>query len=557
MRAAQLSLSDITKRYADRVVLDRVSFTIRPGERVGVIGDNGSGKSTLLKLIAGLATPDNGELTVTAPGGVGYLAQSLDLPPGSTVADAVDRALADIRHLEERMRAAEARMQDHDDVAAEYGELVAAFEARGGYTADARVDVALHALGLPGLDRARRLDTLSGGERSRLALAATLAAAPELLLLDEPTNDLDDQAVAWLEEHLRGHRGTVVAITHDRLFLDRITSTVLEVDRARVRRYGNGYTGYLTAKAAELAAWAQAHEEWKAEAARHTSLVSANAGRMSAIPRKMTKAGMGTGAWRARARTHGAAGRIRQSQQRLTWLHDNPVPPPPEPLRFTPAALTTPATQLSQAGDAQTEKALAGDTLVELDGVVVAGRLRVAALRIRAGERLLVTGPNGAGKTTLMRVLAGELTPDAGRVIRPGKVGHLRQEETAGRLDRTVLRAYAEGRPGSLDEHADALLAMGLFRPADLRLEVGRLSYGQRRRIDLARLVSEPVELLLLDEPTNHLSPMLVEELEQALAAYSGALVVVTHDRRMRAGFTGSRLALTSDGLTADPAPSL
>jgi macrolide transport system ATP-binding/permease protein len=539
MRAAQLSLSDITKRYADRVVLDRVSFTIRPGERVGVIGDNGSGKSTLLKLIAGLEIPDNGDLTLTVPGGVGYLPQSLDLPPGSTVADAVDRALADIRHLEERMRAAEARMQDHDDIAAEYGELVAAFEARGGYAADARVDVALHALGLPGLDRARRLDTLSGGERSRLALAATLAAAPELLLLDEPTNDLDDQAVAWLEEHLRGHRGTVVAISHDRLFLDRITSTVLEVDRARVRRYGNGYEGYLTAKAAELAAWAQAHEEWRAEAARHTSLVSANAGRMSAIPRKMSKAGMGTGAWRARARTHGAAGRIRQSQQRLAWLHDNPVPPPPEPLRFTAASLTEPAAQSSQAGSSQ-----AGDALVELDDVVVAGRLRVGALRVGPGERLLVTGPNGSGKTTLMRVLAGELAPDAGRVVRPGRVGHLRQEETVTRPDRTVLRAYAEGRPGSLDEHADTLLAMGLFRPADLRLKVGQLSYGQRRRIDLARLVSDPVDLLLLDEPTNHLSPMLVEQLEEALAAYPGALVVVTHDRRMRAGFTGSRLSL-------------
>ncbi|WP_410050058.1 ATP-binding cassette domain-containing protein [Actinomadura sp. CNU-125] len=243
----------------------------------------------------------------------------------------------------------------------------------------------------------------------------------------------------------------------------------------------------------------------------------------------MTQAGMGTGAWRARSRAHGAAGRIRQSRQRLRWLADHPAPPPPEPLRFTPALTTA---------DADGE-------VVAVDGVAVAGRLRPVSLALRAGERLLVTGPNGAGKTTLMRVLAGELRPDEGAVRRTGRVGLLRQDGSAGPADRTVLRAFAHGRPGSLDDHADALLALGLFRPSELGLRVGGLSYGQRRRIELARLVSEPVDVLLLDEPTNHLSPMLVEQLEEALAAYRGALVIVTHDRRLRAAFTGSRLTVT------------
>ncbi|GAA3223166.1 ribosomal protection-like ABC-F family protein [Nonomuraea helvata] len=574
--AAQLALTEVTKRYGTRVVLDRVSLTVRPGERIGVIGDNGSGKSTLLRLMAEAERPDNGELVAVAPGGVGYLPQSLALPPDATVGDAVDLALADLRELEARMRAAErslgeaevearaeARARAHAgahvearaevegvsaglDVYDVYARLVAEFEARGGYEADARVEIALHGLGLPGLDRRRPLGTLSGGERSRLALAATLASAPELLLLDEPTNDLDDQAVTWLEQRLRAHRGTVVAITHDRVFLERVTTAVLEVCDGKVRRYGDGYTGYLTAKAAERAAQARAHEEWKTEVDRHATLVAANAGRLAGIPRKAVKAGMGTGAWRARSRTHGAAGRIRQSQQRLRWLTDHPAPPPPEPLRFT-AGLTT-------AG------AAAGAEVVALDGVVVAGRLRLDSLALRAGERLLVTGPNGAGKTTLMRVLAGELRPDGGEIRRSGRVGYFRQDELdtgdlrrpdrggtvrpAGPADRTVLRAYADGRPGSLDEHADALLALGLFRPSDLGLRVGELSYGQRRRIELARLVSEPVDLLLLDEPTNHLSPMLVEQLEEALASYHGALVVVTHDRRLRATFAGSRLEL-------------
>ncbi|GAA4936584.1 macrolide transport system ATP-binding/permease protein [Nonomuraea thailandensis] len=553
--AAQLAFAEITKRYDTRVVLDRVSFTVRPGERIGVIGDNGAGKSTLLKLMAGTERADNGEVTVVAPGGVGYLPQSLELPPHATVADVIDLALAELRELEARIRAAEqalaepapepgASRKGRADAGAEpgagregradagpaeaYARLVAEFEARGGYEADVRVDAALHGLGLPGLDRARPVGTLSGGERSRLALAATLAADPELLLLDEPTNDLDDRAVAWLEQRLRAHRGTVVAITHDRVFLERVTATILEVAEGQVRRYGDGYPGYLVAKAAERAARLRAYEEWKQELARHSGLVTANAGRMAAIPRKVAKAGMGTGAWRARSRTHGAAGRVRQSQQRMRWLRDNPASRPPDPLRFTPALATN---------------AVDGEVAV-LDGVRVGERLRLDALTVRSGERLLVTGPNGAGKTTLMRVLAGELQPDTGTVRRSGRVGHLRQDEPAGPPDRTVLGAYAAGRPGPLDEHADALLALGLFRPSDLRLRLGELSYGQRRRIELARLVSEPVDLLLLDEPTNHLSPQLVEELEEALTSYEGALVIVTHDRRMRAAFTGSHLEL-------------
>ncbi|MEV0827830.1 ABC-F family ATP-binding cassette domain-containing protein [Nonomuraea rubra] len=602
--AAQLAFAEITKRYDTRVVLDRVSFTVRPGERIGVIGDNGAGKSTLLRLMAGVERADNGEVTVVAPGGVGHLPQSLELPRHATVADVIDLALAELRELEARMRAAEdalagsaedalaglaergsagsaergsARPNPGAGVgregqagvrAADYARLVAEFEARGGYEADVRVDAALHGLGLPGLDRARPVGTLSGGERSRLALAATLAADPELLLLDEPTNDLDDRAVAWLEQRLRAHRGTVVAITHDRVFLERVTATILEVAEGHVRRYGDGYSGYLVAKAAERAARLRAYEEWKQELARHSGLVAANAGRMAAIPRKMAKAGMGTGAWRARSRTHGAAGRVRQSQQRMRWLTDNPAPRPPDPLRFTPAFPANKAGgtvggtmggavsgavggaadgAVSGPLDGTADGAVSGPldgAVAVLDGVRVGSRLRLDALTVRSGERLLVTGPNGAGKTTLMRVLAGELQPDAGTVRRSGRIGHLRQDEPAGPPDRTVLAAYAAGRPGSPDEHADALLALGLFRPSDLRLRLGELSYGQRRRIELARLVSEPVDLLLLDEPTNHLSPQLVEQLEEALTSYEGALVIVTHDRRMRAAFTGSHLEL-------------
>ncbi|MEV2196828.1 TlrC/CarA/OleB/SrmB family ABC-F type ribosomal protection protein [Streptomyces phaeochromogenes] len=543
---SQLTLHDITKRYGDHVVLDGVSLTVKPGEKVGVIGDNGSGKSTLLRLIARQERFESGELTVAAPGGTGYLAQTLGLPPDATVQDAVDLALADLRALESRIRQAEADLAtaaetESGPAHAAYAALIEQYETRGGYEADTRVGIALHGLGLPHLDHGRRLGTLSGGERSRLALAATLASAPELLLLDEPTNDLDDQAVGWLETHLRGHRGTVIAVSHDRVFLERLTTTILEVGSGTVSRYGNGYDGYLTAKAAERRRRLREHEDWCAEIGRNRQLAETNVARLDAIPRKVPLSVFGHGGFRARGRGHGAMVRIRNAKERVERLTSAPVTPPPEPLVLTARVTTGTATENTAAA-------------AELTDVYVGERLHIPSLSVRPGERLLVTGPNGAGKTTLMRVLAGELRPDGGSVNVRGRVGHLRQEETPWPPGLTVAQAFAAGRGGDPDEHTGTLLALGLFGPADLRLHVGELSYGQRRRIELARLVSDPVDLLLLDEPTNHLAPALVEELEEALADYRGALVVVTHDRRMRSRFTGSHLVLLDGRITTDRA---
>jgi macrolide transport system ATP-binding/permease protein len=537
---AQLALQDITKRYQDHVVLDRIGFTIKPGEKVGVIGDNGSGKSTLLKLIAGQEEPDNGALRVVAPDGIGYLAQTLELSLDATVQDAVDLALTDLRELEQGMRRTEAELAERPYQAGQdpelasllenYAALVDRYQARGGYEADSRVEIALHGLGLPGLERSRRLGTLSGGERSRLALAATLASEPELLLLDEPTNDLDDRAVGWLEAHLRKHKGTVVAVTHDRLFLDRLTTTILEVDSGKVMRYGNGYEGYLAAKAAERQRRLLEYEQWRAELDRSRDLIASNVARLDAIPRKLPFAVFGAGQFRMRGRGHGAMVRIRNAKERVARLTENPVTPPPERLTFT-AEITTATAQPQE-------------TVAELTGVRVGNRLGLDSLRLGPGERLLITGPNGAGKTTLLRVLSGELAPDSGSVRVSGRVGHLRQEQTPWPKGMTVLQAFSTGRAGGIDEHTEALLSLGLFSTDDLRHRVQDLSYGQRRRIELARLVTEPVDLLLLDEPTNHLSPALVEELEHALTGYRGTVVVVTHDRRMRSRFNGAHIEL-------------
>ncbi|MFE9768270.1 ribosomal protection-like ABC-F family protein [Streptomyces sp. NPDC005808] len=528
---AQLSVRSVTKSYGTRTVLDQVSFTVRPGEKAAVIGENGAGKSTLLRLLARDEMPDTGEVTVRFTGGTGHLAQTLGLDAGCTVQDAVDLALTELRDMERRLRAAEESLADAStEELSSYGELLIAYEERGGYEADARVDAAMHGLGLARITRERLLGSLSGGEQSRLALACVLAAAPELLLLDEPTNHLDAAAVQWLEEHLRAHRGTVVAVTHDRGFLERIATTILEVDRDEhtVHRYGDGWAGYRAAKAAARRGAEQRYADWVEEVTRTNELLEA-AGRRLAATGRDPKQGFGKHRRSSEAKL---GGQVRLVRERLDRLRRNPVAKPPVPLRFT--------TALSSAAGGPAQ-----DTLAELDNVRVGERLRLDGfLAIEPGGRLLVTGANGAGKTTLLRVLAGDLQPDAGRARRPARVGYLPQELPAHATRVPLLTAFATGRPGLPDEYAEQLLSLGLFREQDLHVPVAALSVGQQRRLQIAILVTRPADLLVLDEPTNHIALDLVEDLQAALAAYPGAVVAVSHDRDFRARFAAEQLEL-------------
>jgi macrolide transport system ATP-binding/permease protein len=541
----QLSVKDVTKTYGTRTVLDQVSFTVRPGDKAAVIGENGSGKSTLLRLLAAAEAPDVGEITVAFPGGIGHLAQTLDLDPDHTVQDAVDLALAELRHMERQLRSAEERLGEasKDELAA-YGELLIAYEQRGGYEADTRVDAAMYGLGLAGITRDRALDTLSGGEQSRLALACVLAAAPELLLLDEPTNHLDAAAVRWLEEHLRAHRGTVVAVTHDRGFLERIATTILEVDRDThaVRRYGDGWAGYRTARAAARRRAEQEHTDWVEEVARIEELLEA-AGKRLATTGKDPRQGFGK---HRRSHESKLGGQVRSVRERLGQLRRHPVAAPPEPLRFTATLPTADgAPRVEDSSPSAPPSSRASCPLAELDGVRVGARLRLdGLLSIGPGQRLLVTGENGAGKTTLLRVLAGDLEPDAGVARRPARIGYLAQELPAHSTPLPLLAAFAAGRPGPAREYADQLLTLGLFREQDLDVPVAALSAGQQRRLQIARLVTRPADLLVLDEPTNHVALDLVEDLEAALASYPGAVVAVSHDRGFRERFPGDRLEL-------------
>ncbi|MFI8390579.1 ribosomal protection-like ABC-F family protein [Streptomyces sp. NPDC085540] len=516
----------MTKSYDGRLVLDAVTCSLVPGERTGIIGENGSGKSTLLRLLAGLETPDQGTVTVRAAGGIGHLAQEEHLPGHLTVQDVIDRGLTDLRTIEARMRELERAMTEGDESGLpEYGDLLTAFELRGGYDADARLERSLHGLGLVALDRDRRVGGLSGGERVRLRLAALLAASPEVLLLDEPTNHLDDSALTWLEEHLRGRSGTTVAVSHDRTFLDRVTTTLVEVDAdtRTLTRYGGGYAGYLAEKAAERARRAQAHEEWRAEAERLRETAATTARRVA--PGRAIKDGNKMAYDRAAGRVQQSlAGRVRNAEERLRRLLAAPVPAPLAPLRFTAVPRT--------AGNVP-------GPVLDARGIAVHGRLHPLDLALSAGDRLLITGPNGAGKSTLLRILAGELAPDSGLITRRGRTGHLSQQPDAGPAHRTARETFGP-------EGTERLLSSGLFAADRLDTPVGRLSTGQRQRLALARLVAQPADVLLLDEPTNHLSLALAEDLEAALDHYRGALVLVSHDRRLLDRWRGARLDLTA-----------
>ena len=527
-----------TVRFGDRTVIEGVDLAVGAADRLAVIGDNGSGKSTLLRVLAGALSLCSGERIVQLPGGLAFADQRPEFPAGTTVTGALDLLLAEVRRLEvEVQRAAEelagADAEHQPQLLDRLSRAMDRFEARDGYRLDQRVDAALEQLSLGHLDRDRPVHSLSGGERARLALAAALSSRAELLLLDEPTNDLDESGIAWLEERLAHHRGALVVVTHDRAFLERFATDIVCVEDGGLRRYGNGYAGYLSARAAERQRLLVEHEAWRQDLARNEELVAANSFRLDAIPRKQVRASFGHGAFRARSRDHGATSRIKQAKERIERLTARSAPRPPEPLHFAPRFTGDP---VSVGGEAPPgAPVLLAASAIASGGGGRGPRLALDLLDVHARDRWLISGANGAGKTTLLRVLAGEHQPERGTVWRrPGlRMAWLRQDLDAD-AEGGLLDAFAHATGTHRDDAADALLGLGLFAPRDLDLMLTQLSVGQRRRLEVAVAVTVPSDVLLLDEPTNHLAPELVEQLEHALVDYPGAVLTVTHDRRWR-----------------------
>ena len=530
-----LRADGVSVRYGERRVLSDVSLTVPPGARVGLIGENGAGKSTLLRVLAGAETPDSG--VVARPRRVGFLWQEVRFRPDDTLATLIEDALAEVRAIERELEVAAAALAVDDPAAhARYDAALAAAELAEVWSIESRRDALLDGLGVGAIPLARRLDEVSGGQRSRFALAALLLGRPEALLLDEPTNHLDDAAAAFLESQLLGWHGPVLFASHDRAFLDSAATGLLDLDPTRTGTtvFGGGYSAYLAEKAAERARWEKQYADEQAEltALKHAVDVTARSIAWSGKVRdndKFVKSYKGNTLDRQISR------RVRNADGRLDELTKSQVRKPPKPLGFSgiPAGF-------QRLGDE-------AGSLLQADDLHVPGRLSLGRFAVEADSRVLVTGPNGAGKSTLLSVLAGRIVPLVGTVHRRRglRVELLEQDVRFADPTQTPRRIY-ELALGERRAEAVPLAGLGLIAPRDLDREVGALSVGQQRRLALALIVARPPHVFLLDEPTNHLSLSLATELEAALGGYPGAVVVASHDRWLRERWSGEVVSLRS-----------
>jgi macrolide transport system ATP-binding/permease protein len=531
-----LLATDITKSYAGRTVLEGIDIRATPGHRVGIVGENGAGKSTLLRLLAGLEVPDSGN--IERPDDFAYLPQEPEM--SGTVAQVLAAALAPLHSAVRRVETLSAAMVHDPAAAAPYARALEWAERHDAWDADRRTKLAADRLGVSGIGPDRRVQSLSGGERSRLALAAMITTRPGCVLLDEPTNHLDDAAMDLLEDFLSSLPGIVVAASHDRVFLDRIATEIVDLDPTAFgtdghggRRYGGGFTQYRGYKAAARRRWEATYAAQQTqiaelrEAARiDTSNIAPGRG-----PRdndKFIYSFKGGNVDRAVAR------RVHDAQRRLAVAERNQVPRPPRPLVFRG--------QLSAA----TAELGAPEISIRIRDVHVPGRVRVPHLDVRTGDKLLLTGPNGSGKSSLLGVLAGRLRPSGGSVqVAAGRIGLLEQDVVFPDPDASALATFADaiGAAARYDDPdgaaAEHLTALGLLRPREIGSPVGTLSVGQRRRLALAIMIAGSPDLVLLDEPTNHISLTLATELEDALGAALGTIVVASHDRWLRRQWQG------------------
>ncbi len=484
----------------DRQVLAGISLSFLPGAKIGVLGPNGAGKSTLLRIMAGLEEPSSG-IAELAPGAtVGMLAQEPELDPAKTVRENVEDGVRELRDLLDRFNTISAQFAepdaDFDALLAEQSKVQEQIDRADAWSLDATLDRAMDALRLP--DGDRDVTTLSGGERRRVALARVLLSSPELLLLDEPTNHLDAESVAWLERFLEAYKGTVVAVTHDRYFLDNVAGWILELDRGKGLPFEGNYSSWLEQKQARLAV------EEKTESARRRTLA-----------RELE--------WvRASPTARHAKAKARVSAYEKLFAEEQNV-------RLDKVEIHIPAGPRL------------GDVVVDAEHVSkgFGERLLVEDLTfsLPPGGIVGVIGPNGAGKTTLFRMIAGEEAPDSG-VLRIGETVELAYVDQA-RADLTPENTVWKEISGNLDTielgkrevNSRQYVSWFNFKGSDQQKRVSDLSGGERNRVHLAKLLRSGGNVLLLDEPTNDLDVDTLRALEEALLDFAGCAVVISHDR--------------------------
>lgn len=506
-----LRLEQVQLAYGPQVLLDHAELTLEKGERLALVGRNGTGKSTLLKLIAGEALPDGGHIW-RAPGlKVGVLAQELPDASGRTIFDVVAQGLPEAGALLSAYH--HLVMSDSPDMD-ELERLQTQLESVDGWSFHQRIDTILSRLGLPA---DTEMVHLSGGWRRRVALARALVANPDVLLLDEPTNHLDLDTIGWLEEQLLAFNGSVLFITHDRAFLSRLATNILELDRGLLGRYPGDYAGYQEQKQHELEVEARERAEFDKKLAKEESWIR------QGIKARRTR---NEGRVRALEKMRGERAERRERVGRA---------------------------QLSVDSGERT-----GKRVVELTGVSQRFGddwvVRDLSMEIQRGDRIGFIGRNGAGKTTLLKILLGELEPSEGQV-RMGtnlSVAYFDQLRAGLELEKTVYDNVAQGsdrvQVGGKDKHVMSYLQDFLFSPDRVRQPVKALSGGESNRLLLAKLFTQPANVLVLDEPTNDLDVETLELLEELLLDFDGTLLLVSHDRAFMDNVVTSVLAFEGEG---------
>ncbi len=501
---AVVSLNNIEKSFGQRVLFDHLSLAVERGERVGLIGANGSGKSTLFKLIVGQTTAEAGNVAIADGVKLGYLSQDADFTPGNRVMDEAELAFASLHDLAHRLRDVEHAMADHcgeelEKTLEKYQKLQHEFDLAGGYVWHHKLEATLLGVGLGRETWEQSVETLSGGQRSRLALAQLLINAPDVLLLDEPTNHLDLAAIEWVENYLLDFKGAVILISHDRFLLDSLATRIVWLTQAKLRSYPGNYAAFVAQKEVQELTQQRQFEEQQADIEKQKEFI----------------------------RRFGAGQRAREAKGREKRL---------ERLLKSDAVVeeVESAKKLHLRFGAEQR---AGDRVLSVrelsKGFDQKELWKDLKFEVTRGERIGIIGPNGSGKTTLLNVLLGKADADAGE-IRWGanlNIGYYDQ-----RLDdfEPETSVYDEVRAGREDVAVQTIrdtLALMLFRGDDIEKPLGLLSGGERARVRLAQLLLDRPNVMILDEPTNHLDIASSEALEGAMRGFDGTLLCVSHDR--------------------------
>ncbi|MFI5954972.1 energy-dependent translational throttle protein EttA [Cryptosporangium sp. NPDC051539] len=495
------TMRKVRKAHGDKVILDDVTLSFLPGAKIGVVGPNGAGKSTVLKIMAGLETASNGDALLAPGATVGILLQEPPLSEDLNVRENVEEGVAEIRAVLKRYDAVNEAMgepdADFDKLLAEQAELMDKIEAANAWELDSQIEQAMDALRCPPGDADVRV--LSGGERRRVALCKLLLQAPDLLLLDEPTNHLDAESVLWLEQHLSKYAGAVLAVTHDRYFLDNVAEWILEIDRGRTYPYEGNYSTYLEKKAERMKVEGQKDAKRAKRLKEELEWVRSNAKARQAKSKSRL------------ARYEEMAAEA--DRHRKLDFEEIQIPPGPR----------------------------LGQVVIETDKLTKGFGERVLidnlSFTLPRNGIVGIIGPNGAGKTTLFRTLMGEEKPDSGAV----KIGETVQisyvDQGRGGIDpkKTLWEVVSDGldyiQVGKVEMPSRAYVSAFGFKGPDQQKPAGVLSGGERNRLNLALTLKQGGNLLLLDEPTNDLDVETLSSLENALLEFPGCAVVITHDR--------------------------